>query len=184
MTYGTSRGNAPKYSFIGGVENSLNRTTYQTDEIASGGDPDNKNILLYNFPGTLRGFDFGRLYGNNHLLANVELRSHLVEILPPMALSSNFLRNMQVVAFYDIGTAWMGSKGPFSRQNSLNTIVTGQGSPFIIEVTNFKNPFLSGFGAGLRTSLLGIFLRADYAYGFEEGSVNSPKFHLSVGRDF
>ncbi len=184
LSYGTSRGNAPKYSFIGGVENSVNRNTYQTDEIASGGDPDNKNILLYNFPGTLRGFDFGRLYGNNHLLANVELRSHLVEILPQMALSSNLLRNMQLVGFYDIGTAWMGSKGPFSRQNSLNTIVTGLGSPFLIEVTNFKNPFLSGFGAGLRTTVLGILVRVDYAYGFEDGSVNSPKFHLSVGKDF
>lgn len=184
LSYGTSRGNAPKYSFIGGVENSVNRNTYQTDEIASGGDPDNKNILLYNFPGTLRGFDFGRLYGNNHLLGNIELRSHLVEVLPQMALSSNFLRNMQIVGFYDIGTAWMGSKGPFSRQNSLNTIVTGQNSPFLIEVTNFKNPFLSGFGAGLRTTILGIFIRADYAYGFEDGSVTSPKIHLSVGRDF
>lgn len=184
LSYGTSRGNAPKYSFIGGVENSVNRSTYQTDEIVNGGDPDNKNILLYNFPGTLRGFDFGRLYGNNHLLGNVELRSYLVEILPQMALSSSFLRNMQIVGFYDIGTAWMGSKGPFNRQNSLNTIITGQNSPFLIEVTNFKNPFLSGFGAGLRTSILGIFIRADYAYGFEDGSVTSPKFHLSVGRDF
>jgi len=184
LSYGTSRGNAPKYSFIGGVENSVNRSTYQTDEITSGGDPDNKNILLYNFPGTLRGFDYGRLYGNNHLLGNMELRSHLVEILPQMALSSNFLRNMQVVGFYDIGTAWMGSKGPFNRQNSLNTIVTGQNSPFLIEVTNFKNPFLSGFGGGLRTTILGIFIRADYAYGFEDGAVTSPKFHLSVGRDF
>ncbi|WP_367914153.1 hypothetical protein [Leadbetterella sp. DM7] len=184
LSYGTSRGNSPKYSFIGGVENSINRKTYQTDEVIAGGDPDNKNILLYNFPGTLRGFDFGRLYGNNHLLGNVELRSHLVEILPQMALSSNFLRNMQLVGFYDIGTAWMGSKGPFSRQNSLNTVITGQNSPFLIEVTNFKNPFLSGFGGGIRTTILGIFVRADYAYGFEDGTVTSPKFHLSVGKDF
>lgn len=184
LSYGTSRGNAPKYSFVGGVENSVNRSTYQSDEIITGGDPDNKNILLYNFPGTLRGFDYGRLYGNNHLLGNVELRSHLVEFLPQMALSSNFLRNMQIVGFYDIGTAWMGSKGPFNRQNSLNTIITGQNSPFLIEVTNFKNPFLSGFGAGVRTSVLGVFIRADYAYGFEDGMITSPKFHLSVGRDF
>jgi len=184
LSYGTSRGNSPKYSFIGGVENSINRKTYQTDEVIAGGDPDNKNILLYNFPGTLRGFDFGRLYGNNHLLGNVELRSHLVEILPQMALSSNFLRNMQLVGFYDIGTAWMGSKGPFSRQNSLNTVITGQNSPFLVEVTNFKNPFLSGFGGGIRTTILGIFVRADYAYGFEDGTVTSPKFHLSVGKDF
>lgn len=184
LSYGTSRGNSPKYSFIGGVENSINRKTYQTDEVIAGGDPDNKNILLYNFPGTLRGFDFGRLYGNNHLLGNVELRSHLVEILPQMALSSNFLRNMQLVGFYDIGTAWMGSKGPFSRQNSLNTVITGQNSPFLVEVTNFKNPFLSGFGGGIRTTILGIFVRADYAYGFEDGTITSPKFHLSVGKDF
>lgn len=185
LSYGLSRGASPKYSFIGGVENSVNRNTYQTDEIASGGDSDLKNILLYNFPGTLRGFDFGRLYGNNHLLGNVELRSHLAEFLPQMALSSSFLRNFQLVGFYDIGTAWMGKKGPFSRQNSLNTVITGgAGGPFIAEVTNFKNPFLAGFGAGARTNILGIFIRADYAFGREDGDILKPKFHLSVGKDF
>ncbi|MFS0489187.1 hypothetical protein [Leadbetterella byssophila] len=184
LSYGTSRGNAPKFTFLGGAENGLNRSTYKSDEMASGGDPDLKNILLYQFPGNLRGFDFGRLYGNNHLLGNVELRSHLIEILPQMALSSNLLRNLQIVGFYDIGTAWMGSKGPFSRQNSLNTTVIGQGQSFVIEVTNFKNPFLSGFGGGLRTTVLGVFLRADYAWGWEDRETHSPKFHLSVGKDF
>lgn len=183
LSYGVSQGNSPQVSFLGGVENSVNRSTYQTDVLLTGGNSDLKNILFYNFPGNLRGYDFGRLYGNNHLLGNVELRSHLAEFMPQMALSSSFIRNFQVVGFFDIGTAWIGKAGPFSRQNSLNTTISVNG-PYTIEVTNFKNPFLSGFGGGLRSSILGVFIRADYAVGLEDGEFNKPKFHISVGKDF
>lgn len=183
LSYGTSKGNSPKFTYLGGVENAVSRSNYQTDETLQGGDSDLRNILFYNFPGNLHGFDFGRLFGNNHLLGNIEIRSHLAEILPQMALSSNMLRNLKLIGFYDIGTAWMGDKGPFSRQNSVNTTTSSNG-PFVIEVTNFKNPFLSSFGAGIRTSILGISLRADYAVGLEDKNVNSGKFHLSFGKDF
>jgi hypothetical protein len=103
--------------------------------------------------------------------------------MPQMALSSSFIRNFQVVGFFDIGTAWVGKAGPFSRQNSLNTTISVNG-PYTIEVTNFKNPFLSSFGGGVRSSILGVFIRADYAVGLEDGEFNKPKFHISVGKDF
>jgi hypothetical protein len=183
LSYGVSQGNSPQYTFLGGVENGVNRSSYQTDLLLSGGSSDLKNILFYNFPGNLRGYDFGRLYGNNHLLGNVELRTHLAEFMPQMALSSSFIRNFQVVGFFDIGTAWIGDAGPFSRQNSLNTTTSING-PFVIEVTNFKNPFLSGLGGGVRSSILGIFIRADYAVGLEDGEFNKPKLHISIGKDF
>ena len=183
LSYGSSTGRKPSYTFIGGVENSLNRATYRSDVLLTGGNPDLKNILFYNFPGNLRGFDFGRLYGNNHLLLNIELRAHLAEYLPQMALSSRFIRDFQIVGFYDMGTVWMGKTGPFSRKNSLNTTISQKG-PFIIEVTNFKNPFLSGLGTGLRSTIFGVFVRADYGFGIEDKSFNGSRFYLSVGKDF
>lgn len=183
FSYGVSSGNSPQYTYLGGAESSINRSYFEAPETAVIGKPDYKNILFYNFPGNLRGFDFGRLYGNSHILANIELRSHLAEYLPQMAKSSSFIRNLQLVGFYDIGTAWIGSKGPFSRQNSLNTVITGSGA-FIAEVTNFKNPFLSGVGVGIRSSILGFFVRADYAYGIEDGDFRPAKFHISIGKDF
>lgn len=125
------------------MENNLNRTIYDAKGLLPGPTGDFRDILFYNFPGQLRGFDFARLFGNNYILSNIELRTHLADYFPRSSMSSTFLRSLQLVGFYDIGTAWNGTKGPFSRQNSLNTILIGSDgiSPFFAEVTNFKNPF-------------------------------------------
>ncbi|MBK6975925.1 MAG: hypothetical protein IPH28_01420 [Cytophagaceae bacterium] len=107
------------------------------------------------------------------------------EYFPRSSMSSSLLRSLQLVLFTDIGTAWNGSAGPFSKQNSLNTILLGDDkSPFFAEVTNFKNPFLAGFGAGIRTTILGVLVKVDYAIGREDKEYNSPKFYISVGKDF
>lgn len=183
---GKSMGNSPKFSYLGGAENTVNRTIYDAQGLLPGPAGDFRDILFYNFPGQLRGFDFARLFGNNFILSNFELRGHLAEYFPRSSMSSTFLRSLQMVAFYDIGTAWNGNKGPFSRQNSLNTILIGTDgiSPFFAEVTNFKNPFLMGTGFGLRTTILGLFVKADYAVGKEDKEFSKPKFYISIGKDF
>lgn len=185
FNYGKSMGNSPKYTFLGGVENWLNRSIQPTLGDNPGVPSDLRNIVFYNFAGNLRGFDFAKLYGTNHLLWNLELRFGIANYFPNNAISSSFVRNLQLVVFNDIGTAWNGNKGPFSRQNSLNTdIIGGGGNPFFAEVTNFKNPFLVGYGAGIRTSLLGFLIKADYGFGLEDKEVSSGKLYISVGRDF
>jgi hypothetical protein len=183
---GNSLGNSPKFSYLGGAENTLNRSIYDAKGLLPGPSGDFRDILFYNFPGQLRGFDFARLFGNNYILSNFELRGYLAEYFPRSSMSSSFLRSLQVVAFYDIGTAWNGNKGPFSRQNSLNTILIGSDgvSPFFAEVTNFKNPFLMGTGLGLRTTILGLFVKADYAVGKEDKEFSKPKLYISIGKDF
>ncbi|RYF56470.1 MAG: hypothetical protein EOO39_36655, partial [Cytophagaceae bacterium] len=111
-------------------------------------------------------------------------RLPLVKYLYKGNVTSNFLRNLQFVAFTDIGTAWTGP-GPFSQQNSLNTEVVGGGSiPFRATVTNFKNPFLIGYGAGARTVLFGYFVKFDYAWGLENKVLSSPIAYLTLGYDF
>lgn len=185
INYGRSTGNAPKFTFIGGAENWLNRSIYDAETMIPGKEGDMRDILFYNFAGNLRGFDFARLYGNNHLLTNIELRAYMSEYFPRSSMTSSILRSLQLVAFSDIGTAWNGSAGPFSKQNSLNTIVLGDNnSPFFAEVTNFKNPFLAGLGFGARTTILGVLVKFDYAVGREDKEFNSPKFYISVGKDF
>ena len=185
LSYSRSLGKSPKVTILGGVENTLNRNIEQTNGQGIGVPRDLRDILFYDFAGNLRGFDFAKLFGTSHLLTNLELRLPLAQYVSKGSLSSNFLRNLQFVAFTDIGTAWYGSKGPFNRQNSLNTeIIGGFQNPFRATVTNFKNPFLVGYGAGVRTTLLGYFVKADYAWGLEDKEVNKPKFYLSLGYDF
>ena len=180
-----SAGNAPKFSMIGGVENWVNRSLYESNAQIPGQAGDFSDILFYNFPGNLRGFDFGRLFGHSHSLINAEIKLVMAEYFPASSLSSSFLRNLQFVGFVDTGTAWNGNKGPFSKQNSLNTVVIGNDgkSPFFAEVTNFKNPFLTGMGLGLRTSILGYFVKADYAVGKEYKTFAKPILHISFGKE-
>lgn len=185
LSYSRSLGNAPKVTILGGVENSINRTIEATNGQAIGVPRDLRDILFYDFAGNLRGFNFAKLFGTSHLLTNLELRLPLAQSVSKGSLTSNFLRNLQFVGFTDIGTAWYGNKGPFNRQNSLNTEIVGGGqNPFRATVTNFRNPFLVGYGVGVRTTILGYFVKADYAWGLEDKEVNPPKLYLSLGYDF
>jgi hypothetical protein len=184
LSYGKSMGQSPKYTFLGGMENTLNRNIYPTPGQIPGEPGDLRDITFYNYPGNLRGFDFGKLYGTNHLLTNIELRLSLARYFPQNSITSSVIRNLKLVLFNDIGTSWNGNKGPWSRQNSLNTQVVGDGNPFYAVVTNFKNPFLIGYGAGVRTTLLGFYIKADYGFGLENKEIGPGKFYLSLGHDF
>jgi hypothetical protein len=185
LSYSRSLGKAPKVTILGGVENAINRSIEPTNGQSVGVPRDLRDILFYDFAGNLRGFNFAKLYGTSHLLSNLELRLPLAQYVSKGSLTSNFLRNLQFIGFTDVGTAWFGNKGPFNRQNSLNTEIVGGGqNPFRATVTNFKNPFLLGYGLGVRTTILGYFVKADYAWGLEDKEVNPPKLYLSLGYDF
>jgi hypothetical protein len=172
-------------AILGGVENWVNRVGHEVTNENLVVPRDLRGLLMYDLPGNLRGFDFGKLYGTSYMLSNVELRLPVSQYFSQSALTSNFLRNLQFIGFYDVGTAWMGRKGPFSRQNSLNTQVIGGGTnPFRATVTNFKNPFLMGYGVGARTTLLGYSVKFDYAWGLEDKTVSKPRIYLSLGQDF
>jgi len=184
-----SAGRAPKQSTLGGMENWINisdATRENTDRnpLLLNPNNDNRDIFFLDLAAPLRGFRLGKLTGTSHVLGNAELRLPLVRYLHRGPVTSNFLRNFQLVAFSDIGTAWSG-KGPFNRQNSLNTdIVGGNGDPFRATVTNFKNPFLIGYGAGVRTMLFGYYVKFDYAWGVENNVVGKPIAYLTLGYDF
>jgi hypothetical protein len=48
------------------------------------------------------------------------------------------------------------------------------------------DPFVGGFGLGLRVSVFGYFLRFDYAWGVEDYKIYNRKgmFNFSIGLDF
>lgn len=188
LSYGQSGGASPKQSVLGGMENWIGQAQSQREPGAR--NPllldQNQNIqdlFFMDFVAPLRGFRQGKLIGNSHLLFNAELRFPLIRYLYRGNITSNFLRNFQVVGFSDIGAAWTGTEGPFSRNNSLNTVEENR-PPFHYTVTNFKNPFLIGYGVGARTMLFGYYVKADYAWGIENRVTNPPIFYLTLGYDF
>ena len=186
-----SGGPAPKQSTLGGMENWIapQKENVPTNPLLIPNGlvqslDDYKDVFFLDYVTNLRGYRLGKLTGNSHVLFNAELRLPLVKYLYRGNITSNFLRNLQLVAFSDVGTAWSG-KGPFNRQNNLNTEIIGGGNlPFLATVTNFKNPFLIGYGMGVRTMLLGYYVKFDYAWGLENNVVNKPIPYLTLGYDF
>lgn len=130
----------------------------------------------------LRGFDVNIRNGSSYALINSELRLPIFQLLIPRRVKSNFLRNFQLVFFYDVGTAWQGLS-PYSRENPLNTLTIE--TPVIsLDVEYFRDPLVMGFGPGVRASLFGYFVRLDYAYGVETRRISEPKLYFSIGLDF
>jgi len=130
----------------------------------------------------MRGFNQNIRNGNSFVVFNTELRFPIVQFFSKTPVSSGFLRNLQLVTFADIGTAWTGPN-PYSDQNSLYTRYVSSG-PLLISVEVQKEPIVGGFGFGARIHVLGYFIRGDVAWGVENYQINKPVWYLSLSLDF
>ncbi|MEH0154736.1 hypothetical protein V6R21_11395 [Limibacter armeniacum] len=176
--------NTPRYR-LGGMDNwmfnSIDRDPRGTaiNEEAQ----DLSKLLFTRFAAPLRGFNYNKLDGQNYMLLNTEIRLPIVKFFTKKTVKSNFFRNLQFTAFFDIGTAWSNGS-PFDENNDLNTEVIESGS-FKATVKNFSEPFLMGHGAGARSTLLGYYLKFDAAWAIEDGfRRDKPKYYLTIGHDF
>ncbi len=187
LYYGTFFGEDPKRYLLGGMNNWLFNQTDTDDEndpIEITRNVDNSDLLFLQYA-PLRGFNYNKYNGSSVLTFSAELRFPVIRYFFRGPIASNFFRNLEFIGFYDAGSAWTGNS-PFSEENSLNTeIVENEGSPFRIEIKNFKNPWLMSYGAGIRTVLLGYYLKFDMAYPIEDNIIaNKPRFYLTLGYDF
>jgi hypothetical protein len=165
--------------FLGGVDNWLFPKFNSDIPI-----PQNVNYAYQMQATSMRGFASNIRNGNNYALVNVELRSAVFRYLFPSTTSS-FIRNFQIIGFFDAGTAWTGAS-PFSRENPLNTLIikTSPSSPISIKVNYFREPIVMSYGAGIRTLFLGYFARLDYGWGIETRIKQKPVLNLAIGMDF
>lgn len=187
LYYGRYMGPNPQSYLLGGTDNWLFSSTNVTgpnDPLINTPLVDNSNQLFMQYIMPLRGFDFNTFNGSNALLANFELRFPIIKYFTTRPITSSFLRNLLFIGFYDIGSSWTG-KSPFATENSVNTqIIKNEGSPFQAKIQNFKNPWLSSYGFGLRTVLLGYYVKFDLAYPIEDYTIGKPRFLVSLGYDF
>ena len=87
-----------------------------------------------------------------------------------------------LIGFYDVGSAWTGIS-PFNPNNSISTIRVGDNT-FDAEIQTFKNPWLMSYGAGVRTVILGYFMKFDLAWPIEDNKIGGTKFYFTLGHDF
>jgi Tol biopolymer transport system component len=185
---GSFFGESPKIYMLGGMDNWIFNKSRLGGETSDGvpnplGYPKaNADLLFAEFATSLRGFQYSTLFGNNVLMANAELRVPLIKALSNGPISSNFLRNMQFIAFYDIGTSWSGAP-PFSSNNSVS-YETIKDANFEIQIKNYLNPWLYSYGVGMRTVILGYYMKADLAWPVENYEVGKPKLFVTLGFDF
>ena len=134
----------------------------------------------------MRGFIQNARNGSSFVALNSEIRWPLINFLFARPFTSDFLNNFQIVGFGDLGTAWSG-KSPFRESNSLNQQIIpiggGARTGEVFLKTN-KEPIIGGYGFGFRTSIIGYFVRADWAWGVEDGVVQQRLFYLSLTTDF
>ncbi len=178
FTANTSFGPGKVVYYLGGVENWM--PARFNNEIATATD---KNYVFQALACNLRGFEQNIRNGNSFALMNTEIRIPLFQYALNRPLRSEFLNNFQVVPFFDIGSAWVGSN-PYSDDNTFNQKDYVNG-PIKAKVINVRDPIVAGVGGGLRTKLFGYFLRFDTAWGIQDGEVASkPLYYFSLGLDF
>ncbi len=132
----------------------------------------------------MRGFKQNIRNGNNFLLFNSELRIPVVRYFVDQALKSDFLNNLQVIGFGDVGMAWYGWN-PLSEDNTQNIkTYYQQGTGVVVTVTDPKNPLVAGVGFGFRSRLLGYFVRLDFGWGIDALKVQKRVVGLSLTTDF
>jgi hypothetical protein len=173
----TSFGKNRLLYYMGGVDNWLApefNTEYQIDYT--------QDYAFQTLATSMRGFKQNARSGNTFALLSSELRFPVFKYFLNKPLRSEFLNNFMIVGFTDIGSAWQGLN-PLTEDNTYYTRTIPQ-KPLLITVQVQKDPLIAGYGFGLRSTLFGYFLRADWAWGIEDQVIQPRIFYLSLSLDF
>jgi hypothetical protein len=173
----TSFGEYRIVHYLGGVDNWLFQRIDNSIPIAT-----DQNYIFQSFAGPMRGFYVNSRNGNSFAMANSEIRWPVFKYLLNKPIKSDFIDNFQIVSFFDVGSAWTG-KSPYDEENSFNNVVVEK-YPVTVTIQNNREPIIYGYGFGLRSRVLGYFLRADWAWGVDDGQTLPRVFYLSLNLDF
>ncbi len=188
--FGSFMGSNPQTYLVGGMDNWMFNSFYnppanrpEPSPVRNPNGLENSNILFADFV-DLRGFDYDEIRGRNALTFSTELRLPLFSYLTRGTITSNFVKNFQLVGFYDIGSAW-NNAAPWEKVNDQNTeVINTSGSPFVIVLNNFNNPWLQSYGAGLRTVLMNYYIKFDVARPVRNYTTEDLKFYFTLGYNF
>jgi hypothetical protein len=129
----------------------------------------------------LRGFKQNVANGNNALVINSEIRVPVFSTFLNRPINNAFLRNFQIVQFFDLGSAWNGQYDKIERPSVVYT----NGSAVTVKIkAGGLGPFAGGYGFGARSTLLGYFVRFDAAWQMNTFFKGKPQMYVSLGLDF
>ncbi|MEZ4806655.1 MAG: hypothetical protein R2815_04190 [Flavobacteriales bacterium] len=172
----SSFGSRKLIHFLGGVDNWLFAKVDNSIPIDF-----SQNYFYQTMGVPMRGFYYNARNGSSFGVFNSELRVPIIRYLVNRPIRSDFFNHLQVAAFGDLGTAWTGSD-PYSADNTFNRVNIVR-NPLTITLNSQREPIVAGYGFGLRTRLLGYFVRADWAWGIDDGVVLPQVFYFSLSLD-
>jgi len=130
----------------------------------------------------MRGYNQNVANGNNAFVINSEIRLPIFSTFFNQPVNNAFLRNLQLVQFVDLGTAWNGKYNGIQRPTE---IYTASGNPITVKLdAGGLGPFAGGYGFGARSTLFGYFLKFDVAWPMKGVFVGKPIGYFALGLDF
>lgn len=161
--------------YLGGVDGWIWPSFNNTNQPAA-----DQSYAFQSLAVNMRGYQQNVANGNNAFVFNSEFRLPVFSTLFNMPINNAFIRNFQLVQFVDLGTAWNGKYNGIQRPsqtyvNQFSTIKIDAGG---------LGPFAGGYGFGMRSSLLGYFVKADLAWPMKGLFRGNSVFYLSLGLDF
>jgi len=163
--------------YLGGVDNWFIPRFDQTTSIDQ-----SQNYLFQTLGTNVRGFIQNIRNGSSFGVVNTEVRWNFLRYMFNYPLRSDFFNSMQMIGFADAGTAFTG-KSPYSDDNTFNQ-KTIQSGPITVVLKNQRDPIVAGLGMGIRSRILGYFIRVDVAKGIEDRSFLPSVVYLSLATDF
>ncbi|HVS98585.1 MAG TPA: hypothetical protein VHE54_18965 [Puia sp.] len=172
-----SWGNKKIVYYLGGTDGWL---FPKADQLPQAQDP---TYAFQSLAVNLRGFYQNITNGNNDVVINSELRLPVFTTLFNKPINNAFLRNFQIVQFFDLGTAWNGKYNALKRPEV--TYTSDSSSNFTVQIkAGGIGPFAGGYGFGARSTFLGYFLRFDAGWQMNTFFKNKPVLNVSMGVDF
>lgn len=170
-----SGGNHKILYFMGGVDNWINPQYSQYTPI----DP-NGNFAFQTLATNLRGYKQNARNGNSFAVFNGEARLPIVSTFFKKPVQSGLLKNLQLIGFIDVGSAWDGFL-PNADNISKDYLLQGQYVNMQVFIPGSSGLGV-GYGAGIRTMLFGYFARLDAGWNIDGNP--KPILYFSFGTDF
>ena len=130
----------------------------------------------------MRGYNQNIANGNNAFVINSEFRFPVFSTLFSRPINNALLRNFQIIQFVDLGTAWNGKYNGIKRPGE---VVSAPNTPVVVRIdAGGLGPFAGGYGFGVRSTLLGYFMKLDAGWPMKGVFKGQPILYFALGFDF
>jgi hypothetical protein len=172
-----SWGNQKLIYYLGGVDGWIGPKFNNGNQPAA-----DQSYAFQSLAVNMRGYRQNIANGNNAFVINSEFRLPLFATIFDRPINNAFLRNFQLVQFLDLGTAWNGKYNGIKRPGE---VITSNQTNVVVKIdAGGLGPFAGGYGFGVRSTLLGYFMKFDAGWPMKGIFKGAPVYYFALGFDF